>query len=75
VKFNPFVPNGIAFPVMFTGRHDEICAIEQALFQAKNSNPQHILISGERGIGKSSLLYYADLIANGEIDVEGLGKV
>ena len=72
MKFNPFVPNGIAFPVMFTGRHDEICAIEQALFQAKNSNPQHILISGERGIGKSSLLYYADLIANGEIDVEGL---
>lgn len=72
MKFNPFVPFGIAFPGMFIGRFDEIEAIEQALFQTKNNNPQHLLISGERGIGKSSLLNYADLIARGEINVEAL---
>jgi len=68
LKFNPYVPSGIAFPGMFIGRIDEIHAIEQALFQTKHSNPQHIIISGERGIGKSSLLYVADLIARGELD-------
>lgn len=71
MKFNPFVPNGIAFPGMFIGRLEEIETIEQSLFQTKNKNPQHLLISGERGIGKSSLLNYADLIAQGDIAVEG----
>ena len=42
--------------------------IEQALFQTKNGNPQHLLLTGERGIGKSSLLYFADLVARGELD-------
>ena len=70
MKFNPFVPNGIAFPGMFFGRSDEIGTIEQSLFQTLNGNPQHLLISGERGIGKSSLLNYADLIARGDIEVE-----
>lgn len=68
MKFNPFVPNGIAFPGMFIGRSDEIALIEQALFQTKNDNPQHLLLTGERGIGKSSLLFFADLVARGEID-------
>lgn len=72
MKFNPFVPNGIAFPGMFTGRIDEIEAVEQALFQTKNDNPHHLLIAGERGIGKSSLLNYADLIAKGDISDEDL---
>jgi biotin operon repressor len=68
MKFNPFVPNGIAFPGMFIGRSEEISLIEQALFQTKNGNPQHLLLTGERGIGKSSLLFFADLVARGEID-------
>jgi Cdc6-like AAA superfamily ATPase len=68
MKFNPFVPTGIAFPGMFIGRSDEISWIEQALFQTKNGNPQHLLLTGERGIGKSSLLYFADLVARGELD-------
>jgi len=67
MKFNPFVPTGIAFPGMFIGRLDEIEAIEHSLYQTQNGNPQHLLISGERGIGKSSLLNYADLIARGDI--------
>jgi len=72
MKFNPFVPNGIAYAGMFTGRGNEISIIEQALFQTRNENPQHLLLTGERGIGKSSLLFYADLVARGDIESEGV---
>jgi len=72
MKFNPYVPTGIAFPGMFIGRVDEIDHIEQSLFQTKNGNPQHILITGERGIGKTSLLNYADWIARGDIKDDDL---
>jgi Cdc6-like AAA superfamily ATPase len=68
MKFNPFVPNGIAYSGMFIGRLDEILKIEHSFFQTKNGNPQHLLFSGERGIGKSSLLAYADLIARSELE-------
>lgn len=67
MKFNPFVPNGIAPFGMFAGRADELSELDKALFQTKNGNPRHFLIHGERGIGKSSLLLYLDLIAKGRI--------
>lgn len=66
-KFNPYVPNGIVSPGMFTGRIDEIEAAEQALFQAQHGNAQHFIFEGERGIGKSSLIYYIDIVAEGQI--------
>lgn len=56
LKYNTFRPNNIITPGMFVGRLEEINAIERCLFQAKNGNPQHFLVQGERGIGKSSLL-------------------
>lgn len=63
-KFNPFQPNSPVFTGMFVGRIKEIKRIEQILYQTKNSNPSHIIIFGERGIGKSSLIlvtkYYAE---------------
>lgn len=52
---------------MFVGRLDEIVAIERNLFQAKNGNPQHFLVQGERGIGKSSLLFYIEIEAAGKV--------
>jgi hypothetical protein len=52
---------------MFSGRYNEMVSMEQALFQTKQGNPHHILIHGERGIGKSSLLYCQQLVARGEI--------
>lgn len=70
MKFNPFVPNGIAFPGMFLGRYNELSDIAQALHQTRNENPQHLLITGERGIGKSSLMNFADLVARGDIEFE-----
>jgi AAA ATPase domain len=64
MKFNPFRPGNIVGPGMFVGRIDEITTIEQSLFQTKHGNPQNFLIQGERGIGKSSLLMYVDMVAS-----------
>lgn len=50
---------------MFAGRYEEMVALEKALFQTKNGNPTHFLIDGERGIGKSSLLFNLEGVANG----------
>jgi hypothetical protein len=52
---------------MFCGRYDEFVGTEHALFQTKNGNPHHFLIHGERGIGKSSLLYSLQLVAAGHV--------
>jgi hypothetical protein len=37
------------------------------LFQTRHGNPQHFLVQGERGIGKSSLLFIVEAIADGII--------
>ena len=65
MKINPFRPGHIVTPGMFAGRGDEL---EGVLFQMRAKNPQHFLITGERGIGKSSLLFYLQLIAKGKIE-------
>lgn len=52
---------------MFVGRVNELLSIERGLFQAKHGNPQHFLIEGERGIGKSSLLYLVARVAAGSM--------
>ena len=52
---------------MFAGRLEEISALEQALLQAKHGNPRHFLVQGERGIGKSSLLLYLQMLADGSM--------
>lgn len=70
-KYNPFKPNEIVHFGMFVGRLDEVRLIERCLFQAKNDNPQHFLVLGERGIGKSSLLYYVRIVADGTIPYSG----
>jgi AAA ATPase domain len=59
---------------MFCGRSDEFMGTERALFQTKNGNPHHFLIYGERGIGKSSLLFSLDLVARGKLDALEGGK-
>jgi hypothetical protein len=66
-KFNPFRPNNMVTIGMFVGRFDEIEAIEKCFFQTRHGNPQHFLVQGERGIGKSSLLFYVEAIAAGII--------
>lgn len=74
MKFNPFRPNSIVAPGMFCGRYQEIRSVEQCLFQTKHGNPQHFLIEGERGIGKSSLMLFAEWMAKGQFQAEGANK-
>lgn len=73
-KFNPFRPNSLVTPGMFTGRINEVNRAERALFQTKNRNPQHFMFEGERGIGKSSLFRYLDWLARGEVPTSERGK-
>ena len=65
-KVNPFTPNSPAHSGMFIGRIFEVDRIEKALVQTKHSNPTHLLLLGERGIGKTSLLNVAEMFARGE---------
>ncbi len=53
---------------MFVGRTDELRQLTRILSQVKQENPQHFLIHGERGIGKSSLLLYFRVLAEGRIE-------
>ncbi len=71
MKYNPFKPDRIADPNLFAGRVSEIEIIKRSLFQAKHGNPPNLLITGERGIGKSSLLHYVYLLARGKIPANG----
>ena len=68
-KYNPFRPNSIVNIGMFAGRWAQMEAFEQSLFQTKHGNPRHFLIQGERGIGKSSLLFAVELNADGQLEV------
>lgn len=67
-KYNPFRPNSIVNTGMFHGRIRELEIIEQCLFQTANANPQHFLIEGERGIGKSSLMVFVEAVASGRVE-------
>lgn len=67
MKYNPFKSGSIVHPGMFAGRIDELKSIDNYFFQTKNGNGSSFIIHGERGIGKSSLLFLTELIARGEI--------
>jgi hypothetical protein len=73
-KINPYRPNNPAPPGMFAGRIDEINALENGLYQTKNGNQCHFLITGERGIGKSSLITYIKPTAKGDIIAPSFDK-
>jgi hypothetical protein len=66
-KINPFKP-GSPVPVgMFAGRAEELNLLESGLMQTKNGEPINFLLTGDRGIGKSSLLLFLDAVAKGEL--------
>ena len=65
-KVNPFTPSNPAPATLFAGRDEEINAIDKELHQACNGNPTHLLLIGERGIGKTSLLHVGEIFAKGE---------
>ncbi len=74
MKYNPFRPNSIVTPEMFQGRREEIRFIEQSLFQTKFGNPQHFLVEGERGLGKSSLFLIVEQLATGKLNLSDGNK-
>lgn len=67
MKFNPFRPDKLITPGLFAGRWAELKRLERALVQTKNENPTHFAITGERGIGKSSICLFIKCVASGEI--------
>lgn len=67
-KINPFKPNHPVSPGMFAGRLEEIRDLEKGLWQTKNGYPSNFLVTGERGIGKSSLLQLIKYISQGDIE-------
>lgn len=74
-KLNPFRPASVISPGMFVGRIEEIEVVEQSLLQTRDGNPQHFIIEGERGIGKSSLCLWVDYLAKGDIPYDGAHRL
>jgi len=65
-KESPFAP-GRPVPVeYFVARHKEIERLERAIRQTLSGRNENIFITGERGIGKSSLAWYAHHLAEKE---------
>lgn len=62
-RLNPFSPDTPVEPDLFAGRRSELQQIETALHSTYKNHPQHILIQGERWIGKSSIARYAESLA------------
>jgi len=68
VRINPFKP-GSPVPIgMFAGRVAELKKFELGFLQARAGEPMNFLITGDRGIGKSSLLLYQAAVARGQIE-------
>ncbi len=55
---NPFTPQSGWEPKEFGGRKEEITLFENTLKAAASNKPDHIVLLGEWGIGKTSLLKY-----------------
>jgi len=70
-RTNPFRPNSPIGPGMFIGRLPELLALEEALLQTRAGAPKHFMLTGERGIGKTSLLQYLRAVAEGRIELDG----
>jgi Cdc6-like AAA superfamily ATPase len=67
LQINPFKPNAPISPGMFVGRIPELQKLESCLLQTKANGSMSFLITGERGIGKTSLLSYIKFVAKGDI--------
>ena len=66
-RYNPFKPNHPIYSGLFAGRSNEIKKIDNALYQTSFDNPINILLLGERGIGKTSLLLLSKYFAQGDV--------
>lgn len=67
MRINPFKPNVPVNPYCFHGRINELRTVNKILLQAKGGSPSNLLILGERGIGKTSLLIYLNVLSTGKV--------
>jgi len=58
---SPFTPYLSTVPKAFVGREQEITDFQRFLKDAKDSKPSSVLLTGQRGIGKTVLLQFAFL--------------
>ncbi len=64
---DPFTPNRpVDDPDRFFGRSEPVNEMIDSLYQVKNGNPKHTIVTGDRGVGKSSLLTQVHLTALGD---------
>lgn len=64
---DPFTPSRpIDDPERFFGRVESVSELVDSLFQIMNRNPKHTIITGDRGVGKSSLLIQIARTAEGD---------
>lgn len=71
VTVNPFKPNSPVPHGLFVGRGREIERLKAHLRQTRIENPSNFMVTGERGIGKSSLLLFTRFVAEGGIEIHG----
>lgn len=69
---SPFYPGQPVPAELFVGRQNEIDRITRALGQVAAGKPQAVFITGEYGIGKSSLAGFARLLAEKEYGLFGI---
>ncbi len=67
VVINPFQPGQPVPPGVFAGRTHQLNDISTCIYQTAALNPQNVLITGERGIGKTSIAMFTKAIAKKEI--------
>lgn len=63
MRYNPFNPTQPARPDFFVGREPEILEFEKILVQTINGSPMNLVVTGNRGVGKTSLLVKFEQIA------------
>src|SRR3989344_1999908 len=63
MRINPFNPQVPARPDFFVGREPEITQFEKFLLQTISNSPMNMSITGNRGIGKTSLLVKLEALA------------
>lgn len=63
MRYNPFNPQNPPRPEYFVGRIDEMHLFEQNLLQTIHASPMNMSITGNRGMGKTSLLVKMEEIA------------
>ena len=66
IKPNPFTPQSGWEPRVFRGRKEQLDHFTATLDDAASNRPSHLIILGDWGIGKTSLLRQFKKIAQGK---------